>query len=57
MYTYYFIINRRQIRKSRSLMQVFFGDEIYEENSKIALKCKNIRQTGMLILLNTEVKK
>lgn len=31
-------------------MQVLlFGDEIIEDNSKITLKCKNIRQTGELI--------
>jgi hypothetical protein len=30
-------------------MQVLlFGDEINENNSKITLKCKNIRQTGVL---------
>lgn len=33
-------------------MQVLlFGDEINEDNSKITLKCKNIRQTGMLNLI------
>lgn len=45
---YIFTFNRRQIRKSRSLMQVLlFGDEINEDNSKVSLKCKNIRQTGL----------
>lgn len=30
-------------------MQILlFGDEINEDNSKITLKCKNIRQTGKL---------
>lgn len=30
-------------------MQVLlFGDDINEDSSKITLKCKNIRQTGML---------
>jgi len=29
-------------------MQVLlFGDEINEDNSKVILKCKNIRQTGL----------
>lgn len=42
------IVTRRQIRKSRSLMQVLlFGDEINEDNSQVILKCKNIRQTGL----------
>ncbi|XP_025418644.1 small G protein signaling modulator 3 homolog [Sipha flava] len=49
-------LNRRQIRKSRSLMQVLlFGDEINENNSKITLKCKNIRQTEFLVDLREAI--
>lgn len=29
------------------MQMLLFGDEVIEDNSKVTLKCKNIRQTGM----------
>ncbi|XP_050420566.1 small G protein signaling modulator 3 homolog isoform X2 [Adelges cooleyi] len=49
-------LNRRQIQKSKSLMQLLlFGDDTNEESSKTTIKCKNIRQTEFLVDLREAI--